>query len=125
MGNDFEGNKKMFWKEVKWVRKGEQTREEMVKDVNGQILRDSIEVRGRWADYFEQVLNIADVTEANINAVGNWLMPVLGDLHERAISLEKVGEAVNEIKSSKALWHMPHGITLHFALKNNNCYYLL
>ena len=29
-------------------------------------------------------------------------MPVLGDLNERAISLEKVWEAVNEIKSGKA-----------------------
>ena len=37
--------KKMFWKEVKRVRKGEQAREEMVKDVNGQILRDGVEVR--------------------------------------------------------------------------------
>ena len=35
--NDFEGNKKMFWKEVKLVMKREQVREEMVKDVNGQI----------------------------------------------------------------------------------------
>ena len=35
LGNDFEGNKKMFWKEVKRVRKGEQARDEMVKDVNG------------------------------------------------------------------------------------------
>ena len=42
LGNDFEGNKKMFWKEVKRVRKGEQAREEMVKDVNGQILRDGV-----------------------------------------------------------------------------------
>ena len=40
-GNDFEGNKKMSWKEVKQVRKGEQAREEMVKDVNGQILREA------------------------------------------------------------------------------------
>ena len=39
MGNDFEGNKKIFWKEVKLVRKGEQARDEMEKDVNGQILR--------------------------------------------------------------------------------------
>ena len=30
--NDFEGNKKMFWKEVKQVRKCEKAREEMVKD---------------------------------------------------------------------------------------------
>ena len=47
LGNDFEGNKKMFWKEVKRVRKGEQAREEMVKDVNAQILRDGVEVRRR------------------------------------------------------------------------------
>ena len=93
---DFEGNKKMFWKEVKRVKKGEQGREEMVKDVNGQILRDGVEVRRRWAQYFEQVLNVADVREANINVVGNWRMPVLRDLNERAISFEEVGEAVNE-----------------------------
>ena len=79
MRNDFEGNKRMFWKEVKRVRKGVQAREEMVKDVTGQILRDGVEVRRRWAEYFEQVLNVADVNEANINAVGNWTMPVFGD----------------------------------------------
>ena len=39
MGNDLEGNKKLFWKEVKRVRRGEQARDEMVKDVIGQILR--------------------------------------------------------------------------------------
>ena len=59
--------------------KGEQAREEMVKDVSGQILRDGVEVRRRWAQYFEQVLNVADVREANINVVGNWRMTVLGD----------------------------------------------
>ena len=59
------------------MRKGEQARDEMVKDVNGQILRDGLEVRRRWRVYFEQVLNVADVREANINVVGNWRMPVL------------------------------------------------
>ena len=93
---------KMFWKEVKRVRKGEQARKEMAKDVNGQIVRDGIEVRRRWAEYFEQVLNVADVREGNINVVGNWLMLVLGDLNESAILLEEVGEAVNEMKSGKA-----------------------
>ena len=74
----------------------------MVKDVYGHILRDGIEVRRRWAEYFEQVLNVADVREANINVVGNWRMPVFGDLNERAISLEEVREAVNEMKSGLA-----------------------
>ena len=82
--------------------KSEQARDEMVKNVNGHILRDGVEVKRRWAEYFEQVLNVADVREANINVVGNWWMPVLGDLNERAISLEEVGEAVNEMKSRKA-----------------------
>ena len=102
MGNDFMGNKEVFRKEVKRVTKGEQAREEVVKDVNGQILRDDAEVRRRWAEYFEQVLNVADVREANMNVVGNWRMLVLGDLNERAISLEEVWEAVNEMKSGKA-----------------------
>ena len=103
MGNDFEGNKKMFWKEGERVKKGEQTREEMVNDVNGQIFRDGVEARRRFAEYFDQVLNVKDVREANINVVGNWWLPVLGDLNERATSLEEVGEAVNELKSGKAL----------------------
>ena len=61
LGNDFEGNKKLFRKEVKLERKGDQVRDEMVKDVNGQILRDGVEVTRRWAECFEQVLNVADV----------------------------------------------------------------
>ena len=77
-GNDFEGNKKMFWKEVKRVRKGEQAKEEIVKVVYGQILRDGVEVRRRRTEYFEQVLNVADVREANINVVGNWRQPGFG-----------------------------------------------
>ena len=102
MGNNFDGNKKIFWKEVKRAKKGEQARDEMVKDVNGQILRDVVEVRRRLAEYFEQVLNVADVREANINVVGNWRTPMLGDLNGRAISLVEVKEAVNEMKSGKA-----------------------
>ena len=39
--------------------------------MNGQILRDGVEVGRRWAACFEQVLNVADVREANINVVGN------------------------------------------------------
>ena len=56
-------------------------------------------MRRRGAEYFEQVLNVADIREVNINVVGNRQLPVLGDLNERAVSLEEVGEAVNEIRS--------------------------
>ena len=94
--------KKNVLERAKRVRKGEPARDEIVKDVNGQILGAGVDVRRRWAEYFEQVLNVADVREANINAVGNWRMPVLGDLNEIAILLEEVGEAMNEMKSGKA-----------------------
>ena len=56
----------MFWKEAKRVRKGEQARDVMVKDVNCQILC-GVEVRRRWAEYFEQVLNVADVREGSFH----------------------------------------------------------
>ena len=67
-----------FLKEIKRVRKGEQAREEILKDVNGQILRDGVEVRRRLAEYFEQDLIVADVRDANTNVVRNWRMPVCG-----------------------------------------------
>ena len=38
-------------------------------------------MRRRWAEYFEQVQNVADVREANINVVNNRRMPVLGDFN--------------------------------------------
>ena len=41
------GNQKMFWKQVKRVRKGEQARDEMVNDVNGQIVLDYVKVKRR------------------------------------------------------------------------------
>ena len=48
--------------------------------------------------YLDLILNIFTA----INVVGNWRMPVLGDLNERAISLEEIREAVNEMRSGKA-----------------------
>ena len=49
------------------MRKGEKARDQLVKDVNGQIFRDGVEVRRRWAEYFEQVLNVENIKVANIN----------------------------------------------------------
>ena len=119
LGNDFEGSKKMFWKEVKQMRKGEQVREERVKDGNSQILREDVEVRRwaeveevgggggggrrwrRWTEYFQQVLNVEDVREANLNVVGDR-MPMLGEVNVRAISIEEVRKTVKEINPGQA-----------------------
>ena len=57
-GQDFdrsyEENKKKFWKEVRKV--GLRT-EETVKDVNRRLLRGN-EARKRWAEYFQELLNV-------------------------------------------------------------------
>ena len=37
---------------------------------------DGVKVRRRWTEYFEQVLSVEDVGEANINVVGEGRMPV-------------------------------------------------
>ena len=62
-GQDFnrsyEENKKKFWKEVRRVRKGGSRTEETVKDVNGRLLRGN-EARKRWAEYFEELLNVQE-----------------------------------------------------------------
>ena len=80
------------------MKKREQARDEMVKDVDGKTLQDDVEVGRRWTVYFEQVLNVEDVREVNLNVICDMQMPVLGELNERVISIEKVMEAVNEIK---------------------------
>ena len=49
----------------------------MVKNVNGQILRDGDEVRKRLAEYFEQVLTVEDIREVNIIKAGGSMMTVL------------------------------------------------
>ena len=56
-------------------------------------------MRRRWAEYFQQVLNVEDVRESNVNVVGDWRMSLLGELYESAISIEEVRD---EVKSGKA-----------------------
>ena len=72
----YEENKKKFWKEVRRVRKGGSRTEEIVKDVNGRLLNGN-EARKRWAEYFEELLNVQEDREANIMAVWVVQVPVM------------------------------------------------
>ena len=49
------------------MRKGEQARDKMVKNINDQILRDGVEVRRRLAEYFEQALNVTNLSGRQIS----------------------------------------------------------
>ena len=41
-------------------------------------------MRRRWAEYFEQVLNVVDVSNSNTNVVDDTWMPVLVELKEKS-----------------------------------------
>ena len=85
------------------MRKGENGREEEVKDVNGRLLLDSGDVRKRWAELFEELLNVDDPREANIVAVrGGARMPVFGARIVADITKEEVQKAVEVTKAGKA-----------------------
>ena len=83
-GQDFdrsyEENKKRSWKEES--EKGWIENERNVKDVNGRLLRGN-EARKRWAEYFEELLNVQEDREADIVAVGGVQVPVMGEENER------------------------------------------
>uniref|UniRef100_A0A0L8IBF7 Uncharacterized protein n=1 Tax=Octopus bimaculoides TaxID=37653 RepID=A0A0L8IBF7_OCTBM len=68
----------MFWKEVQRVRKVVGGREEKVKDVNGNLLKGSEDVKRKWAEYFRELLNVEDIRKASIVSVGEEKrMPVV------------------------------------------------
>ena len=94
----YEENKK---EEVRRVRKGGSRTEETVKDVNGRFLRGN-EARKRWAEYFEELLNVQEDREVDIVAVGGVQVPVMGEENEREITIEEVKRALNETKGGKA-----------------------
>ena len=62
------------------MRKGETGKEEVVKDGNGQLLLESVDVRKRWVMYFDELLNVEDAREGLTVAVdGAARIPVFGE----------------------------------------------
>ena len=72
-----------------------------VKDVNGRLLRGN-EARKRWAEYFEEFLNVQEDRETDIVAVRGVQVPVMGEENEREITREGVKRALNKMKGGKA-----------------------
>ena len=84
------------------MRKGGSGMEETVKNVNGRLLRGN-EARKRWAEYFEELLNVQEDREADIVAVGGVQVPVMGEENEREIAREEVKRALMKQKEVKHL----------------------
>ena len=100
---DFSGNRKMFWKEVKRTRKEKSGKEETVKASDGTVLTEKNAVQERWAEYFEGLLNVGG-ENGTVIAVGDGRqgMNVLGQANWTPIRKEEVQEAMGEMKKGKA-----------------------
>ena len=101
LGGAYEENKRMFWKELKRARKGDSRTEETVKDGNGRLLKGR-DARKRWAEYFEDLLNVDEEREADVVAVGGVEVPVMGEMNEKEITREEVERALKATKAGKA-----------------------
>jgi hypothetical protein len=56
-------------------------------------------VKERWSEYFEELLNEEDDSEAIILAVGNGMrVPILGEVNDVAITNEEVKAVLKVIK---------------------------
>ena len=100
---NFAQNKKMFWKEVKQLRKEGGRREETVKDLNGQMLTEGEAVQKRWVEHFEELLNYEDNREARITAVAfEQGVPRMGRKNEAPVTKGEVEVALRTMRTGKA-----------------------
>ena len=101
VARNFRERKKMFWKELKRIRRGDSKKEECVKDLGGVVLVEREQILGRWGEYFEGLLNVTDVRQASVIAVEGGMMPRMRNLNEEIESREVVA-AINRLKAGKA-----------------------
>ena len=64
--------------------------------------RDSEGCKWTVAEYFKELLNVQEDREADIVAVGDVQVPVMGEENEREITREEVKRALNKTKGGKA-----------------------
>ena len=103
LAENFAENKKMFWKEVKQLRKEGSRREESVKDANGQLLTEEGAVHRRWAEHFEGLLNFEDDREARITAIAfEQGVPRMDRSNDSLVTKGEVEEAIKTMRTGKA-----------------------
>ena len=102
VARNFQENKKLFWKGVNRVRKPKEQMSMRVKDANGQMLNSEEEVRQRWSEYFEELLNVEDESEAVISCLGRGGVRGERALEQDEISVGEVEKAIKELKCGKS-----------------------
>ena len=100
LSKNFRENKKMFWKEVNSQSKVKEQMDMRIKDIDGNMVTEKNDVKRRWREYFEDLLNVdngrvAELMDARIRVDGNERM-------EMEVTVEDVRKAVKKLKKGKA-----------------------
>ena len=93
-------NKKLFWSDANLKRKERDQMSMRVRDSDGNIVTDASDVKQRWKEYLEWLLNVDDGRRAELTESG------LGEMNELAngeleISVEDVRKTVKKLKGGK------------------------
>ena len=95
----FRENKKLYWSEVNRKRK---TREQMnmkVKNSEGILVTDAVEVKKRWSEYFESLLNVDDGRRVQVSGAQRERV---NENYVMEVSLDDVRKAVKRLKKGKS-----------------------
>ena len=96
-------NKKMFWKEAKKLRREGQKSVTAIRKENGQMTEGEEQEKGRWAQYFESLLNNPGEREAVITSASFGRTETRDEsVRDRTIGIEEVERALDRMKTGKA-----------------------
>ena len=101
LSRKFRENKKLFWSDVNVKRKERDQMSMRVRDSDGNIVTDASDVKQRWKEYFEWLLNVDDGRRAELTESGLGVMNELAN-GELEISVEDVRKAVKKLKGGKS-----------------------
>lgn len=103
MSKNFKENKKLFWKDVKNKRNCKESMSEAVKLENGREVTEGTEVKERWSEYFDKLLNVDENRDAIVTVLGRAGSKSCRIEDERAIDEKEVRLALKKLKNGKAV----------------------
>lgn len=87
-----------FYQGTKRVKRGHQPRTSMCKDKQGNLIGDTQKIKERWAEYFEELLNIQ---RGNGNASDNGPLHDENEDNEQAPENEEIEKVIQQLKNNR------------------------
>lgn len=96
-------NQKLFYNVLKNLRKGKKPDSTLIKDNNGKVLSDPIEIMNRWRQYFQELLQTQGTNnEENTQTEDKQRQT---ENEEEGITEEELTTALNKMKNGKSPGH--------------------